>query len=110
MIGIIPMDVWHRPNKNGKPLEMREKEITFPASVLKAEHHHTSGRLIFGKIKKKERKKILKVTQNAIKVNVQPADSIKEANENGTGDSALKAGWAQSPNKPTSVTASLHLN
>lgn len=26
-----------------------------------------------------------------------------EANENGTGDSALKAGWAH-PNKPSSVT------
>lgn len=52
----------------------------------------------------------LKVTQNAIKANEKQADSIKEANENGTGDSALKAGWAQSPNKPTSVTASLHLN
>lgn len=108
MIGIIPVDVWHRPNKNGKPLEMREKEITFAASVLKAEHHRTSGRLIFGG--KKGKKKTLKVTQNAIKANEKPADSIKEANENGTGDSALKAGWALSPNKPTSVTASLHLN
>lgn len=55
MIGIIPVDVWHRPNKNGKPLEMREKEITFAASVLKAEHHRTSGRLIFGGKKGKKK-------------------------------------------------------
>lgn len=52
----------------------------------------------------------LEVTQNAIRVNEKPANSIMEANENGTGDSALKAGWAHGPNKPSSVTASLHLN
>lgn len=52
----------------------------------------------------------LEVTQNAIKANEKPANSIMEANENGTGDSALKAGWAHCPNKPSSVTASLHLN
>lgn len=52
----------------------------------------------------------LEVTQNAIRANEKPANSIMEANENGTGDSALKAGWAHSPNKPSSVTASLHLN
>lgn len=107
MIRIIPVDVWRRTNKNGKPLEMREKEITFAASVRKAEHHSTLERLIF---EKKKGEKNLKVTQNAIKANEKPANSIKEANENGTGDSALKAGWAHSPNKPTSVTASLHLN
>lgn len=45
----------------------------------------------------------LEVTQNAIRVNEKPANSIMEANENGTGDSALKAGWAH-PNKPSSVT------
>lgn len=52
----------------------------------------------------------LEVTQNAIRANEKPANSIMEANENGTGDSALKAGWAGGPNKPSSVTASLHLN
>jgi len=50
----------------------------------------------------------LEVTQNAIRANEKPANSIMEANENG--DSALKAGWAHGPNKPSSVTASLHLN
>jgi len=33
----------------------------------------------------------LEVTQNAIMANEKPANSITEANENGTGDSALKA-------------------
>lgn len=53
VIGIIPVDVWLRPNKNGKPLEMRKREITSAASVLKAEDHGTSGRLIFEKKREK---------------------------------------------------------
>lgn len=44
------------------------------------------------KEKKKKKKKSLEVTQNAIKANEKSANSITEANENGSGDSALKGG------------------
>lgn len=95
--------------KKKKAFKIKKKE-TFPVSLLyyydvslPSECHSTSrGGWVF--------KFFLEVTQNAIRVNEKPANSIMEANENGTGDSALKAGWAHSPNKPSSVTASLHLN
>lgn len=45
--------------------------------------------------KTKKKKKSLEVTQNAITANEKSANSITEANENGSGDSALKGGMGR---------------
>lgn len=47
------------------------------------------------KTRKRKKKKSLEVTQNAIKANEKSANSITEANENGSRDSALKGGMGR---------------